>query len=96
MVTPETENIVAGDRWATLKRVIPHDIYDEVVRFESLVAQEIGCGETGIGGSVQIWSVITHFLRENEPELIECAKDWLDPDKEQEPPGPGMDGSDDR
>jgi hypothetical protein len=82
VVKPDTENIVAEDGWRTIKRVLPRDVYLELIRFESVVAQEIGCGETSIGGSVQVWSVITHVLREHEAELIQSAKDWKEPEGE--------------
>jgi hypothetical protein len=72
----DTENLVASDDWATLKRVLPHDIYDEMKRFESLVAKEIQASEVGLGASILIWSIIVHFLREHEAALVQCAKEW--------------------
>ena len=64
--------------WATLKRVIPRDLFDEIVRFEELVATYSGLPPRfqGIGPCVSVWSIIAQELRHREQELIEMAKDW--------------------
>jgi hypothetical protein len=66
--------------WATIKRVLPRDVYEELVRFEELVAEHSGMPARfqGIGQCVSVWSVITHALRNREAELIQLAKEWAD------------------
>lgn len=75
----ETEVIVATDRWKTLKRVLPEDVYLAIKGFEKAVGEQIG-GTESIGSSVQIWTVLCQFLREHEPALIEMAKEFASGD----------------
>lgn len=75
----ETEVIVATDRWKTLKRVLPEDVYLAIKGFEKSVGEQIG-GTESIGSSVQIWTVLCQFLREHEPALIEMAKEFASGD----------------
>lgn len=64
--------------WATLKRVLPRDVFHEVVRFEELVATHSGMPARfqGLGQSISVWSVICECLRNREDELIALAKEW--------------------
>lgn len=68
--------------WATIKRVVPRDIYEEVVRFEELVAEHSGLPARfqGIGPCVSVWSILCHCLREHEAELMILAQEWNDKD----------------
>lgn len=69
--------------WATLKRVMPRDVYEELLRFEELVATHSGIPPRfqGIGHSVSVWSIVVHALRNREEELIQLAKEWKSPEQ---------------
>jgi hypothetical protein len=75
----EIESIVATDEWRSFKRVLPRDLHEELKRFEAIVGAEIG-QSVSLGAAVAIWSIIVHFLRENEAELVQCAKEWAGED----------------
>ena len=75
----DTEVIVTDDKaWATLKRVLPRDLYNIVKDSEQLVGEEIGNIGEGVGGSIQIWIVITRLLYEHREELRQLAKDFVE------------------
>jgi hypothetical protein len=72
---PSIEN---DSEWRTWKRVLPLDVYEELKRFEELVATHSGLPPRyeGIGPSVSVWSVITQLLRTYEAELMILAQEW--------------------
>ena len=76
MAEAVTEVIVAEDEWRTFKRVLPRDVHELLKSFEADVADEIRTSAQGIGGSVQVWSVITRFLDEHREALRQMAKEW--------------------
>jgi hypothetical protein len=80
MADEPTDVIVAEDEWRTFKRVLPRDVHELLKSFEADVAHEIGTGLVGIGGSVQIWSIITRFLDEHREALKQMAKEWTGED----------------
>lgn len=71
---------IESDEWRTWRRVLPRDVYEELKRFEHLVAEHSGLPPRfeGIGASVSVWSILCHCLRENEAELMILAQEWRD------------------
>ena len=76
---------LTADRWATIKRVLPRDVYDEIKYFEELVATHSGLPPRfeGIGDSVSVWTIILHQLRASEADLIQLAREWKNADNDQ-------------
>lgn len=71
----ETEVIVATDRWKTLKRVLPEDVYLAIKGFEKAVGEQIGGHkhfiQTTQEGSLQIGCEVHTFEEwEEKAELL--------------------------
>lgn len=75
---PSPARIDNDSEWRTWKRVLPRDVYEELKRFEELVAMHSGLPSRfqGIGPCVSVWSVICHQLRASEADLVQLAKEW--------------------
>jgi hypothetical protein len=74
--------IFGADEWRTLYRPLPKDVYDAVKMAEDLIGVEIGNASPdsrSMGFSVQIWSILTHFLTQHSEELKQMAREWTEP-----------------
>jgi hypothetical protein len=70
------EDSILADEWRTFKRVLPKDLHELLKSFEADVSSEIRSSGEGIGGSVEVLTIITRYLDEHRAELKQLASEW--------------------